>query len=155
MRENQLSARKMTPTRLTFGVQQIKNDLLSAFFYFIVSNSSQLNSKIINGQTKLEIAKEYSVSLRRYGNHFCVGCFVSNKHVVTAAQCVYKIITQKKPNFDNFTVVQGLTRYRIEKLHMNDMYSYRRPKTTSHYDYGMVLVSITIIFNPIIKFNGK
>ena len=84
------------------------------------------------------------VSLKNNGNHFCSGTFVSDKHVLTAGQCVETIRLFQKPNFNPIAVVLGLTPYKILQTDINPKYDLQNPIKTFSYNVGIILVSLLI-----------
>ena len=81
-------------------------------------------------------------SIRESGNHICTGCFVSHKHILTAAQCIIKILGYNTPDLSNFDIISNTRNYKILKLHANKKYDVNDQLSTSMYDYGMIMVSL-------------
>ena len=112
-------------------------------------NSSLLDGKIIGGYPATQQDVKFMASLKKNSIHFCSGCVISPKHILTAGQCIYFINFDGKKNYANVTVWLGtieLYGYGI-KRNVKDMEHHPQfnpltPSETCAYDIGVILVSL-------------
>ena len=114
---------------------------------FAVLNSSLLKSKIINGVPVLGKTKRYVVSIQIFRMHICGGCVISQKHILTTANCIYYLHMRSRETWNNVTVLAGTTdlllegcRYNIEFALINPLYDPNNYIGSSDYDIGVFLV---------------
>jgi secreted trypsin-like serine protease len=62
-------------------------------------------ARIFGGETALHDSWSWTISLRDGSNHFCGGSILNEQYIITAAQCLVKII-----NLSNITVCAGTNR---------------------------------------------
>ena len=74
--------------------------------YFYLTES--LEGKLIGGFADESGNKKYVVSIRYNDGHYCTGCLISKRHVLTAAQCLKEFLIHRiVPDFKNYSVVVG------------------------------------------------
>ena len=91
--------------------------------------------------------KIYIASFRHNGTHLCTGILVSEKHVLTAAQCLNEFfIHEQIPSFKEYSIlledVDKLTTtlHSIEQVEVHSRYIPNDP-TSFLYDIGVITVS--------------
>ncbi|XP_017770207.1 PREDICTED: chymotrypsin-1-like [Nicrophorus vespilloides] len=74
---------------------------LRFIFFYITKIPAFLQERIVNGSDAHKGEFPYIVSLQRRGRHICAGSILDEKHILTAAHCVYR----KPPS--GFTIQYG------------------------------------------------
>ena len=112
-------------------------------------NSSLLNGKLINGNAAAQREVKFMASLKMNLIHFCSGCVISPKHILTVGQCIYLIKLQGEKNYTNVIVWLGtieLYGYGIKRnvkdLEHHPQFNPLVPSETCAYDIGVILVSL-------------
>ena len=109
-----------------------------------MSNSSLLESKLIYGNNAEGSLVRYLASIRLVVRHFCSGCMITERHILTAAQCIVKI--EKRQNLSEFTALVGKTQQEIERVNYHHLYKTRKAALLSYYDIGLAQVGLLISF---------
>ena len=105
------------------------------------------------GKTVRSEEMRFVVSLRMRMVHFCGGYFISEHHILTAAQCVINIDENGGRNFIFATVLVGTidsrggTDYRIRNTDYFRGYNSDFPAESRMLSIGMILVGSLIPFN--------
>ncbi|XP_011252862.1 chymotrypsin-2-like [Camponotus floridanus] len=105
--------------------------------------------RLVNGVSAYIEDYPYMVSIRNQNNHMCGGNMISDRHILTAAHCVYPIITDSGLR-QSVTIVSGTTWlnsggqvHRISQMWYHESYN---PNTLGN-DIGLIKLSAPIIFN--------
>ena len=115
-----------------------------------------MESKLIKGNDLNGETIKYLVSLRYKGIHFCSGCMISERHILTAAQCIVVIESDKCPDLSVYTALVGKSVHNIERVNYHHTYRRRRSSLLTSFNVGLLLVGLLIcshlgiklIFNP-------
>ena len=96
---------------------------------------------MLNGYLVRTEMTKFLVSLREDGYHFCSGCLVSHKYVLTTAQCIQKVMRFAKKDFvrDIIAFVNGRN-YDISQMKSHPNFNPRKATQTSNYDLGLITV---------------
>ena len=133
------------PARISKEIVLIR--LVSIQFFFTESNESlPIEGKLFGGQSVEDESKNYVVSLRHNGSHFCTGFLISKRHVLTAAQCLHNFILYEWiPEFEPYTVVIGnansknTVSHAIKQVEVHRRYVADTP-TSFYYNVGVITV---------------
>ena len=88
---------------------------------------------------------QYVVSFRKDNEHFCTGCLVSAKDVLTAGYCVYKIREfQKDTNVSETAAFVNEKKYEIARTNM--CIGYNLTYRCNNYNLGHVEVSVLMTY---------
>ena len=93
----------------------------------------------------------YVVSLRKDEEHFCTGCLITKKHVVTAGQCIGKIFYFNNPLFENITAYIIGKVFKIEHAEHHIHFNAEKASQTATFNIGLIQVRPLINFNLLIK----
>ena len=112
-------------------------------------NSSLLDGKVINGFPVVQQDVKFMASLKMNSIHFCGGCVISTKHILTAGQCIYLIKLQGVMDFANIIVWlgtihlfgYGITR-NVKDLEHHPQFDPLAPRETCAFDIGVILVCL-------------
>ena len=83
---------------------------------------------------------KFVASIAHARKHFCNGCLISGKHVITSAQCVHKIFSFGRTEFYKNTVLITIFTFYIDHAIANDLYSHECRKKSLGYDVGLLQV---------------
>ena len=120
-----------------------------------MTSSSLPESKLIAGDDIEGAIIKYLASLRRKTRHFCSGCMISERHILTGAQCITKLENEHPPDFCNYSAFIGETRYEIERVNYHHNYKNMQVTRTRIFDVGLVLVGLLISFHLSITSSGN
>ena len=108
-------------------------------------NKSSLNSKLSMGSPVDAGIVQYVVSFRKDGRHYCTGCLVSAKDILTTGSCIYK--TRKFQNDSNVNETAAFLHDKKYEIARTIPYpGYYSSNRYSIYNLGHVEVSVLIKF---------
>ena len=120
---------------------------LLVLFCFTVFNSSLLNSKQVTENHLKGGLVKYLVYIQSRHIRFCSGCMISERHVLTAAQCIVNMEISDDYDFSMFTVVIGKNEHQIARVNYHPCYRPKYASRSSHYNVGLILVGPLISFD--------
>ena len=85
---------------------------------------------------------KFMASLRINWKHFCGGCLISWRHVLTAGQCIVYMVSKTKPSFYGANVMLGGMAHEIKDFHVNNKFNPLKIKMTRAFDIGLILVGL-------------
>ena len=114
-----------------------------------------MEKNLANGQQNHHEHKKYMGSFRyiRLDMHICTAFLISNKHLLTAAQCFETILESlKNPALEDYSVKLGTpylfhggNYHSIEQVEVHKYYKYK--EKNSLYDIGVITVNCSYIFS--------
>ena len=110
-----------------------------------------MESKLIRASDIETDEMKYVVSLRENGNHFCSGCLITGKHVLTAGRCIVKIFKYENTLFREITIVLNGSVYNLEHFEHHVNYRPFRQSQSDCNEFGIITVNIRISFDFMIK----
>ena len=95
---------------------------------------------------------DFLVSLKRNKVHFCSGCLISRKDILTTAQCIHKFkMYADRLNVWEVAAYLNETKYEIEFMKTHPDYDKNKIAMTSVYDLGLIEVGHSKILHLILK----
>ena len=118
-------------------------------YYLTALGSSLLDSKISGGTRAVPRIFKFMASLKIDKLHFCGGCLISKKHILTAGQCIHIIKVQGGENFAKITILLGTNKLsgsgiicKAKDVEHHPDFDNSNLMETSAFDIGVILVSI-------------
>ena len=117
-----------------------------SYFYFTVSNSLQLNGKIMSEDPVVVTEMRYMAALKRKGIQFCSGSLISPRHVLTTASCVTRIFDFGEIAFSEIKVLLGDKIHDVNHIIHDPCYNDRIPIGSCSLSVGLVMVCSLILY---------
>ena len=129
---------------------------LNIDFYFAVFHSPRLDAKLDNGLLLNQGSMKYMALLRINMIHFCNGCLITENFVLTAGQCIARIVILSGENFTLATVLLGTSSlskpgvsHDIQNVAYPDEGRLESLSSMQTSDIGLILVHTLIIIIPL------
>ena len=124
------------------------------FHFFLESkNWIFLEQKLDDSAKTLIGPRKYIASFRHKNKHLCSAFFISNKHALTAANCLHDFSIYKDiPDFSEYFIVAGFSELGTEKV-IHKIYEvrvhrcYNPMRYTTIYDIGLIKVEYKFLID--------
>ena len=114
-------------------------------------NLSSLEEKIVSGKEVTSMYFKCIVALKEDDKHFGTAAFISEKHLVTAAECLRGFFTCENPDFkkfyawvDSYDLFYEGKKYHFEQVEIHEGYDFETRFPAAN--IGVITVHIQYIF---------
>ena len=105
-----------------------------------------MENKLIRAEDLEADEQKYVASLRENGKHFCSGCLITGKHVLTAGQCIVRAFKYENTLFREISILLNGSVYSLEHFEHHANYNHDRRLQSDCNDFGIITVGLLLFF---------